>query len=116
VGRTKSSKGISSVKLDPFELIIYRLSPILGGRSEVLETPVIEALSYLDMERSEREREKLDRFNFLYFGANSNVEPKARKKFFDTIRPKESGGKLLNNPNKRLEWDYSSMDEFRAKK
>jgi hypothetical protein len=113
VGRNKSNKG--SAKLDPFELIIYRLSPILGGRSEVLETPVIEALSYLDMERGERERSKLDKFNYLYFGANSNVDPKARKKFFDTIRPKESGGKLLNNPAKKLEWDFSGMDEFRAK-
>jgi hypothetical protein len=115
VGRDKSSQGISSVKLDPFELIIYRLSPILGGRSEVLETPVLEALSYLDMEKQERENKKLETFQLLLFGANSRIDPKARKKYYDKIKPKQPGGRLLNNPSKALEWDYSKMDEFRAK-
>lgn len=97
-----------------FNLIIYRLSPILGGRSEVLNTPVIEALDYLDMNNKEREMEKLERFQFLFFGANSRVDPKARKQFFEKIKPKEAGFKLLNK-KKPLEWDYSAMDEFRAK-
>lgn len=103
------------VKLDPFELIVYRLSPILGGRSEVLETPVLEALNYLDMERQERQSKKLEKFSLLFFAANSRVEPKARKQYYDKIKPKDSGGKLLNNPRKPLEWDFKAMDEFRAK-
>lgn len=97
-----------------FNLIIYRLSPILGSRSEVLNTPVLEALDYLDMNNKERETEKLERFQFLFFGANSRVDPKARKQFYEKIKPKQAGGRLLNR-KKALQWDYSSMDEFRAK-
>lgn len=81
-----------------------------------METPVMEALSYLDMEREERSGKRMEEFHMLYFGANSRVDPKARKTFYDKIKPKEAGRKLLNNANKRLEWDYGSLDEFRAKK
>lgn len=105
----------SSVKLDPFDLIIFRLSPILGGRSEVLDTPVDEALNHLAFEKQERENKRLESFQLLMFGANSKTDPKARKKYYDKIKPKEAGGRILNNPNKKLEWDYKAMDEFRAK-
>lgn len=111
MGRVQGSK----IKLDPFELIVYRLSPILGGRSEVLETPVLEALNYLAMERQERESRRLEQFHLLFFGANSRVDPKQRKKFYDKIKPRETGGRLLGNPHKKLEWDFSKLDEFRAK-
>lgn len=98
-----------------FNSMIFRLSPILGGRSEVLNTPIIEALSYLDMERKDKEAKKMDLFSMIFFGANDKVDGKARKKYYDSIRPKESGRKILGNPSKKLEWDYGSMDEFRAK-
>lgn len=111
MGRVKSDQG---VKDDPFELIIYRLSPILGGRSEVLETPLEEALGYLGMERRERKRAKFDNFMMLYFSANSRVDGKARKKYMDELKPKEQGTKLLNR-KQPLEWDYKALDEFRAK-
>lgn len=97
-----------------FNMIIFRLSPILGGRSEVLDTPVMEALDYLKMDKDKMEREKLERFQFLYFGANSKVDPKARKAFYEKLKPKRSGGRLLGQ-KKPLEWDYSAMDEFRSK-
>lgn len=98
-----------------FNMIVYRLSPILGGRSEVLNTPVMEALDHLDRYKNEQEAEKLERFQFLFFGANSRVDPKARKQFYEKLKPKKSGGRLLGR-KKPLEWDYSAMDEFRAKK
>lgn len=111
MGRTQSYQ----VKLDPFELIVYRLSPILGGRSEVLETPVLEALNYLAMERQERENRRLEQFHILFYAANSRVNPKDRKKFYDKLKPRGSGGRLLGNPKRKLEWDFSLLDEFRAK-
>lgn len=115
MGRTKGNQRDAGVKLDPFELIIYRLSPILGGRSEVLETPVIEALNYLTFEKESREAERMEKFQMAYFGGNSKVDAKARKKFYDSIKPSSSGGKVLNNPGKQMDWDYSNLDEFRAK-
>lgn len=119
MGRSESSQE-RTVNLEElfdqvFNMIVFRLSPILGGRSEVLETPVLEALSYLDMEKEEKERDRLERFHFLFFGANSKVSPKARKSFYEGIKPKKAGKKLLDNPNKKMEWNYSAMDEFRAK-
>lgn len=75
----------------------------------------MEALAYLDQEKEERERKRLESFQLILFGANPNVDPKARKQFYDSIRPKQAGGRILNNSAKPLEWDYSKMDEFRAK-
>lgn len=97
-----------------FNSIIFRLSPILGGRSEVLNTPVEEALPYLDMEKKDKEAKRLDLFSLIFFAGNSKVEGKDRKKFFESIKPKESGKKLLGNPSKKMEWDFKAMDEFRA--
>lgn len=111
MGRVKSDQ---RVKDDPFEMIIYRLSPVLGGRSEVLDTPLEEALGYLGMERRERKKQKFDTFMMIYFSANSRVDGKARKKYMDELKPKEQATKLLNR-KQPLEWDYSMLDEFRAK-
>lgn len=44
---------INSIGLD--RKVIYRLSNVLGGRSEVLETPVEEALDYMILLREEDE-------------------------------------------------------------
>jgi hypothetical protein len=98
-----------------FNMIVYRLSPVLGGRSEVLNTPVLEALDYLDMNNKERENVRMEQFQMLFFGANSRVDPKARKQFFEKLKPKHTGGRLLGK-RKTLEWDYAALDEFRAKK
>jgi hypothetical protein len=110
-------KDLDEIIETAFIQIIYALSPVLGGRSEVLETPVLEALEYLVYEKKKKQREKLERFQYLFFGANSNVDPKARKKFYDEIRPKDGsgGGKVLGNPTKKMEWDHKALDEFRAK-
>lgn len=78
-----------------------------------MDTPVIEALSYLDMQREERSQERLERFQYIFFAANSKVDPKARKKFYDQIRPKGSGSKLLNNPNKKMDWDYAAIEAMK---
>lgn len=113
---TDNIRNTLDMLIDPaFDKIIFTLSPRLGGRSEVLETPILEALSYLDMERKEKESEKLERFHYLYFGANSKVDGKARKQFYDKIKPKEAGRKILGNSGKKMDWNYAQMDEFRAK-
>lgn len=124
MGRSSGDQGISDSRttirkaldnlVDPaFEKIIYTLSSKLGGRSEVLETPILEALSYLDMARKDREQERLDNFHALFYGANSKVEGKARKAYYDKIKPRDSARRVLGN--KPMEWDYAKMDEFRAK-
>lgn len=115
MGRPQGRQRVRERKDDPFELIVFRLSPILGGRTEVLDTPLEEALGYLSMERRQRKQEKFEEFMRLYFSANSRVDGKARKKYMDQIKPGEGGFKTLQR-NKSLEWDYSQLDEFRAKK
>lgn len=66
--------------------MIFRLSPILGGRSEVMDAPFIELLSHISMLK---EKEKTDRFaafmNMFY--ANPMTDQQARKEYIKSIQP-----------------------------
>lgn len=68
------------------EFFIFRLSKRLGGRSEVRETPVVEALKYIEWEKK---REQADRFSLFLslFYANPMVDAEARKAFIESIQP-----------------------------
>lgn len=90
---------------DPFDLIIFELSPRLGGRSEVLECDMSEAMNLLNMEMKEREQKRFINFIDLHYGANSKADPKAKKRHLETVKPKQERRSLLDNPD-RMKWEH----------
>lgn len=80
------------------ETLIFKLSPILGGRSEVLETPLYEALGILELSKRSEAQKRLDDYYNLYF-ANPMIEVKHRKEYLKKIIPAHS------RPKKKLEKD-----------
>lgn len=89
--------------------MIFRLSSVLGGRSEVIEAPFFELLAHLDMLQ---EKEKSDHFvaylNMFY--ANPMTDQKARSDYIKEIQPEsellqqasEGGGLVTNLDQLRL--------------
>lgn len=110
----KINKDLDKIIDMVFTQIVWRLSPILGGRTEVLETPMMEALEYLKLEKAKRENDRMEQFSLMFFAANSNVDAKARQKYYESIRPKDQGGKVLGNPTKQLGWDPELMKQLKA--
>lgn len=96
-------------------MIIYRLSPLLGGRSEVLKLTLMEALGHMcllkdkdEIERKEKEYERYLHFLSMFHSHpidSDNTEAKrAREEFFEMIKPKQEN--QLAPPTKEYKWDY----------
>jgi hypothetical protein len=80
------------------EIFIYRLSARLGGRSEVLETPVVEALKYIELEKKREQEERF--FSFLsMFHAHPMADAEGRKKFIEAIQPKVKSAPVVYETN-----------------
>lgn len=69
------------------ELLIFQLSPRLGGRTEVMETPLVEALKHYVMEKQKEQGDRYLSFLSMFY-ANPMVKADERKKFMETIKPK----------------------------
>ncbi len=99
-------------------MIIFRLSPRLGGRSEVLKAKLIELLKYMEFEKEEEEakiqKEKMDRwFNFMsMLHAHPMSDKQARKKYMDLIDPKIENS--TPNINKTYETDIELLKRMKA--
>lgn len=57
---------------DIFELITFNLSPVLGGRSEVMATPFIETLKHLELQLKRVEQDRWNGYLDLYFSNMQN--------------------------------------------
>lgn len=66
------------------ETLVFRLSNRLGGRSEVLGTPLVELLAYASMESDREQREAQKEFMNMYY-ANPMVDKKARKDYLNSL-------------------------------
>src|SRR5699024_2877057 len=67
--KTESSSD-EGIKQDLDTILVFRLSPILGSRNEVLDTPFIEALSILSMQLEKEKKiskEKMENIKMNYF-------------------------------------------------
>lgn len=107
--------------------MIFTLSPILGGRTEVLRTPFTEALQHLlyHREREENKREAEEARIWLDFLSRMNSHPFApeqnRKSFMQSIEPKkQNSGSADATPqpeykSKRFETDDALMKHLKAK-
>lgn len=89
------------------EILIYRLSNRLGGRSEVLNTPLVEAFKYLEMETQHNEDKRLADFLNMFY-ANPLVENKQRQKYMQSIMPKVRHSEPLE-----MKWDKEKLKRYK---
>lgn len=68
------------------EILIFRLSPILGGRSEVLAAPFLELLAHLEMVKEKENNDRFSHFMNMFY-ANPMTNQAARKKYVNDIKP-----------------------------
>lgn len=95
--------------LEWHEMFVFRLSKRLGGRSEVLKTPLVEALEYLHMDEQERATNRLaDFLNLLH--ADGMMDGEERQKYADSLM--EAAG--VEQPPMQMEWDKSALDKYRT--
>lgn len=90
------------------EVCIFRLGRILGGRREVLETPLEEAFKYLEMLKDDEEQERFDKFLMLVY-SHPEVGSRERQKYIKNITPKKSEEKTLV-----LETDIELLKKMKA--
>lgn len=79
---------------DIFETIIYTLAPVLGGRKEVLETPFIEVLKYIELERAKKKSDRWNRFMDLWY-SHPFADKRARDKYIEQIQPEQARRELV---------------------
>ncbi|UYL93889.1 hypothetical protein PK21_gp20 [Geobacillus phage vB_GthS_PK2.1] len=91
---------------DLFEMIIYTLSPVLGGRSEVLATPFVECLKYIELERQRKKADRWNRFMDLFY-AHPMVDKNKRQRYVELIQPEKPRRNLTMRTN---------LDQLRALK
>lgn len=104
--------------------MIYTLGRKLGGRREVVESPMVEMLGYLiadfDEKQEEADREAqrlyLNHMSRMHAQPQSKDQDKANQKFIKAIEPsRNKNGQPSNHKmvgNKKLEWD--SLDKLKA--
>lgn len=80
---------------DLFEMIIFTLSPILGGRSEVLATPFIETLKHLELQQKKVKSDRWNAFmDAVYADMSNGIDKHKRQKYMETIQPEKARKKL----------------------
>jgi hypothetical protein len=67
------------------ETLVFRLSCVLGGRTEVLNTPVIELLAHLIMLKDKEQIDRLTNFMDMMFANSKNDQ--ARNDYIKSIQP-----------------------------
>lgn len=106
------------------EAIIFKLSPILGGRSEVCETDLMEVLGHMCIikktEEAEREAKSFD--YYIHYKTLEMFHPvdkkdaetlKKRKMFAESLMPesmKKVGKTPTPPPSKKLMWDHEKEE------
>lgn len=99
--------------------MIHKLSPLLGGRSEVMKLTLMEALGHMCMlkekEKAEEIKEASDRY--IHFLSMMYAHPtddkkmaEGRREFVDSLR-----AKLPKPPPKKYEWNFDAIDQHTAK-
>jgi chromosome condensin MukBEF complex kleisin-like MukF subunit len=101
-------------------VFIFRLSSVLGGRSEVLNTPFAELLAHLEMLNEEKQAKRFADFMNMFY-ANPMTNKDARADYIKQIRPEtkllkeaKSGGLVTDLDQLRLLKQMREQEE-RAK-
>lgn len=92
-----------------FEMIIFQLSPILGGRNEVLNTPFIEALKYLELFKKEKKAERWNRFMDNFYSSMPYIDSQKRKEYVESIQPEQARKQL------KMKTDLDQLKALKSK-
>lgn len=95
----KTKVSIDRAIKDLIEVIIFTLSPVLGGRREVLLTPLSELFAYVDMEKRRKTHDRYHRFMDSLYSTHQGIDKRKRQQYMESIRPKEVRKKLEMKTN-----------------
>lgn len=93
------------------------MAPLLGGRSEVLSTPMVELFEYLELEiekekTSAHEREYERYLSFLSACyASPYADQQEREKFRQSLMPRE----MLHHPKVEQKWNFDLLKKLKSK-
>lgn len=122
------SKSSASNVIEPGEInqvydiedaLVYKLASRLGGRSEVLDMPIIDALAYLIILFEEEEQEVKRRQWDLYLNhlsrvqanpAQSDKDAKAKGEFLESLNPLRE---IEHKPVEK-EWNFEQLEQLKA--
>lgn len=79
---------------DLFEIIIFSLSPVLGGRSEVMATPFYETLKHLELHEKKKKSDRWNSFMDAVYSTLDGVDGNKRMEYIKTIQPEQARKKL----------------------
>lgn len=79
---------------DIFEIIIYTLAPILGGRDQVLSAPFIECVKYVELEQKKRKNDRWNNFMDMIYSSPMGVDSGKRQKYMELIQPEQARKQL----------------------
>jgi hypothetical protein len=103
----KTEEQIAPVNADFDEIIIFRLSRVLGGRSEVLNTPIKEIMAYLELEQAKEKEARMSQFlNFFY--ANPYIDKKQRERYIKTLTKEDKKSRP-----KTFKTDYDQLKRLK---
>lgn len=85
---------------DLFEIIIFNLSPILGGRDQVLATPFIEILKHLELHQKKKEQDRWNGFMDQFYSNMQNFTKESAQSvqaYIKAIQPELARKDLSKN-------------------
>jgi len=100
---------------DLLEMIIFTLSPVMGGRDQVLATPFIETLKYLDLELKRRKADRWNRYMDALYAHPMGVDNDKRKKYMELIQPQPERKEMKLETNVDQLREIKRQQEERAK-
>lgn len=124
MGRKSYSVDSKSSELSDYELedaLVFKLANNLGGRSEVMNLSIEDALAYLiivlEKEEQEADAKKwelyLNHISRIYSNpAQDEKELKEQNEFTQSINPSKEH-RMLEEP-KNYEWNFEKLEELKA--
>ncbi|QFG05425.1 tail assembly chaperone [Bacillus phage 031MP002] len=94
------------------DILIFQLSPILGGRSEVLDAPFVELLSHFQMLKERQENERYLNFLSMHY-SNPMSDNKGRKEFLKSITPESQAFKTEAAKGKATVTDLNLLRQLK---
>lgn len=124
MGTKSSSSDITDTsEINPIydieDALVYKLASRLGGRSEVLDMPIIDALAYLIILFEEEEQEVKRRQWDLYLNhlsrvqanpAQSDKDAKEKGEFLESLNPLRE---IEHKPVEK-EWNFEQLEKLKA--
>lgn len=90
-----------------FEIMLFTLSPVLGGRDNVLATPFMECLKYVELENKRKKSDRWNNFMDMFYSA-PDIDKDKRKAYVESIQPEKAKKKM------EMKTDRSQLEKLKA--